>query len=97
MIQGARYVHTNLIARNWRALANFYQTVFGCAEVPPERDYSGPVFEAGTGVPGAKLQNVHLRLPGYGDEGPTLQQFLIPALSRNFNGWFIHAVFGITS
>jgi hypothetical protein len=59
----ARYVHTNLIARDWRALADFYQRVFGCVPVPPERDLSGPIMEAGTGVPGAHLRGMHLRLP----------------------------------
>ena len=26
----AKYVHTNLIAENWRALASFYEETFGC-------------------------------------------------------------------
>ena len=65
----ARYVHTNLIARDWRALAAWYVTVFGCTVVPPERDYMGPELEAGSGVAGAHLQGVHLRLPGYDDRG----------------------------
>ena len=73
MIQGVRYVHTNLIARDWRRLADFYESVFGCVLVPPERDYSGPVLEAGTGVSGAALRGVHLRLPGGGADGPTLE------------------------
>jgi len=64
MIAGARYVHTNLIARDWRKLAAFYETVFGCVRVPPERDFSGPAFEAGTGVKGARLTGKHLRMPG---------------------------------
>jgi predicted enzyme related to lactoylglutathione lyase len=75
MIQGAAYVHTNLIARDWRALAAFYEEVFGCAVLAPERDFAGPTLEAGTGVPGAALRGVHLRLPGYGDSGPTLEIF----------------------
>ena len=66
MIQAARYIHTNLIARDWRRLADFYQSVFGCVPVPPERDLSGPALEAGTGVPGATLAGIHLRLPGSG-------------------------------
>jgi catechol 2,3-dioxygenase-like lactoylglutathione lyase family enzyme len=41
--------------------------------VPPERDYSGPDLERGTAVPGAALRGVHLRLPGHGDSGPTLE------------------------
>ena len=73
MIEGARYSHTNIVARDWRALARFYESVFGCVPVPPERDYSGPVLEAGTGIAGAALAGVHLRLPGRGPDGPTLE------------------------
>ena len=75
MIQGARYVHTNLIARDWRRLSEFYQSVMGCVLVPPERRYSGADLEAGTGVRGASLEGVHLRMPGNGDKGPTLEVF----------------------
>jgi len=71
----ARYVHTNLIARDWRRLAAFYERVFGCAPVPPERNLSGEWLEASTGVPHARIQGVHLRLSGPGDEGPTLEIF----------------------
>jgi predicted enzyme related to lactoylglutathione lyase len=71
----ARYVHTNVVARDWRLLARFYQEVFGCIPVPPERDFQGPQFEALTNIPGARLRGVHLRLPGYGDAGPTLEIF----------------------
>jgi predicted enzyme related to lactoylglutathione lyase len=71
----ARYVHTNIIAHDWQALAAFYESVFGCVRVPPERDLSGPAMEAGTGLPAAHLRGVHLRLPGYGDAGPTVEIF----------------------
>lgn len=37
----AKYVHTNLIANDWRALSDFYQQLFGCVPVPPERDFRG--------------------------------------------------------
>ena len=73
MIDGARYVHTNLVARDWRGLSLFYQDLFGCVPVPPVRDYSGAALEAGTGVPGATLRGQHLRLPGHGLNGPTLE------------------------
>ncbi len=73
MIRETRYAHTNLIARDWRALASFYERVLGCTPLPPERHYSGQALEAGTGVPGARLDGVHLRLPGYGPTGPTLE------------------------
>lgn len=102
MIEGVRYVHTNLIARDWRALANFYQTLFGCVFVPPERNFSGPALEAGTGVPGASLQGVHVRLPGHGENGPTLEIFgysreaqgLAPAANRPGFG---HIAFAVAS
>jgi catechol 2,3-dioxygenase-like lactoylglutathione lyase family enzyme len=75
MISGARFGHTNLIAKDWRRLAQFYTDLFGCVLVPPERDYSGATLERGTGIPGAALKGVHLRLPGFGDHGPTLEIF----------------------
>lgn len=69
----ARFGHVNLIARDWRALAAFYTDLFGCVLVPPERDYSGRDLERGTGVAGAALRGAHLRLPGLGPDGPTLE------------------------
>jgi len=69
----ARYGHTNLVARDWQRLAAFYADLFGCVAVPPERDYRGRDLEAGTGVRDAALRGVHLRLPGHGDDGPTLE------------------------
>jgi predicted enzyme related to lactoylglutathione lyase len=96
----ARYVHTNLIARDWRALARFYETIFGCVRVPPERDLAGPLMEAGTGIPGVHLRGMHLRLPGYGDAGPTLEIFTYdrleerPATAVNRPG-FGHLAFSV--
>lgn len=89
----ARYVHTNLIANDWQALATFYVQVFGCTPVPPERDFAGAELEAGTGIDGAHLSGTHLLLPGHGDGGPTLEIFsYTPALQRppdavNRPGW----------
>jgi predicted enzyme related to lactoylglutathione lyase len=75
VIHDAKYVHTNLIARDWQTLARFYETVFGCRPVPPERDLHGPSFAAGTGLSAARARGMHLRLPGCGDDGPTLEIF----------------------
>lgn len=91
---GARFGHTNLIARDWRRLASFYETVFECVPVPPERDYSGDLAERGTGVPNAAFRGIHLRLPGHGPDGPTLEIYtyamnLDPAATPAANrvGW----------
>ena len=86
----ARYVHTNLIARDWQRLAQFYCDVFGCTPVPPERHYAGADLERGSGVIGARLDGVHLRLPGYASDGPTLEIYTysiladgpVPAVNR---------------
>ena len=75
MSVAAKYVHTNLIAVDWRALADFYREVFGCTPVPPERDFQGEQLEAGTAIAGAHLRGMHLRLPGCGENGPTLEIF----------------------
>jgi catechol 2,3-dioxygenase-like lactoylglutathione lyase family enzyme len=84
MIEGVRYGHTNVIAKDWRALARFYQDVLGCVPVPPERHYRGGDLERGTGVPGAEVRGVHLRLPGYGPGGPTLEIFTYTTLAERF-------------
>jgi glyoxylase I family protein len=102
MIAGARYVHTNLIARDWRRLAAFYESVLGCVPIPPERDYSGPVFDAGTGIRGARLTGMHLRMPGGGASAPTLELFNYsqladgPAPTVNRPG-FSHIAFAVDS
>lgn len=75
MIEKAKYVHTNLISENWRSLAEFYRKVFGCEIVGPERDLKGREVDEGTDIKGVQLKGVHLKLPGYGDDGPTLEIF----------------------
>jgi len=49
--------------------------VFGCTLVPPERDLSGAWLDDATSIPRAHIRGAHLRLPGYGDTGPTLEIF----------------------
>jgi len=71
----AHFVHVNIVARDWRKLADFYCDVFGCVVVPPERHLRGQWLSAATGVPDAALDGAHLRLPGGGADGPTLEIF----------------------
>lgn len=75
MPSGARFAHASIVARDWRKLARFYEQVLGCVPVPPERELSGQWLAEATGVPGARIRGVHLRLPGHGDRGPTLEIF----------------------
>src|SRR5690606_19257897 len=68
--------------------------------VLPERELSGDWLERGTAVPGAALRGVHLRLPGCGEHGPTLELFeyaqrlphLAPAANRPGFGHLAFAV-----
>lgn len=71
----ARYVHTNIVAHDWRRLAAFYVDVLGCKPVLPERDLRGEWIAAATGIPDVQIQGMHLRLPGCGPTGPTLEFF----------------------
>ena len=71
----AVYTHTNLICHNWRRLANFYTQALGCVLIQPERDLRGNAVEKGTGLREAHITGAHIRLPGYGETGPTLELF----------------------
>jgi predicted enzyme related to lactoylglutathione lyase len=70
-----KYIHTNIIARDWRKLADFYIKVFGCKEVYTKRNLKGKWIDKGTGIDNVHIEGVHLKLPGYGDDGPTLEIF----------------------
>ena len=68
-------MHVNIISRNWRKLAKFYQKVFDCDPVYPERNLAGTKISHGTGVHNAQLVGVQLQLPGYSVTGPRLEIF----------------------
>lgn len=68
-----KYMHTNIISKDWKRLSEFYIKTFDCKIVPPERDQSGEWLDRGTGVKNASLKGAHLLLPGYGEQGPTLE------------------------
>jgi len=97
---GIRYSHTNLIANDWKRLQEFYVQVLGCQPVGTERDNHGPAFEALTGFVAGRVKGRHLRLPGHGERGPTLEIF---EYSRNdptlppslFRPGFAHVAFEV--
>jgi len=78
----------------------FYQQVFECVPVPPVRDLTGEWLDRASGVKAAHLQGMHLRLPGHGDNGPTLEIFSYsepeekPAPAANRQG-FGHIAFQV--
>ncbi len=95
-----RYAHTNIVAKNWKSLSQFYIDVFECKIKPPERDLSGDWLDRATGLSNARLKGVHLILPGHGDNGPTLEIFTYEemleteALMANSYG-FTHIAFEV--
>ena len=68
-----KFAHINIIARDFQRLADFYNKVFDCEIVSPERNLSGDWLSKGTGVEYAKLRGVHLKLPCCNNNGPTLE------------------------
>lgn len=70
-----KYVHTNIVAKNWKKLADFYINVFGCPVIPPIRNYSGNDLDSAVNIKNVVLNGVHLLLPGYNKTGPTLEIF----------------------
>ncbi|MBN2520689.1 MAG: VOC family protein [Bacteroidales bacterium] len=36
-----KYIHTNIVAKDWQKLADFYEKVFGCKKLYPERNLKG--------------------------------------------------------
>jgi predicted enzyme related to lactoylglutathione lyase len=69
-----KFAHINLIASDWKKLAQFYIDVFGCEPVYPERNLSGEWVDQLTGLDNSQLKGIHLKLPGY-QNGPTLEIF----------------------
>lgn len=69
-----KYVHTNIIARDWKKLSQFYIEVFNCKPVYPERDLSGKWIDKMTNINDVHIKGIHLSLPGY-ENGPTLEIF----------------------
>ena len=97
---GIKYTHTNLIVKDRQGLIDFYQTVFECVPVYPERDLSGEWLDKATGLEAASIKGIHLRLPGYGSDGPTLEVFAYadipehPSVKPNTPG-FSHIAFAV--
>lgn len=69
-----KFAHTNIIAKDWERLAQFYVQVFGCEAVYPERDLKGEWIDKVTNLKDVHIRGIHLRLPGCVD-GLTLEIF----------------------
>ncbi len=70
-----RFAHTNIAAKDWKKLADFYIEVFDCKVKPPQRDLKGEWLDKAIGVKNARQVGVHLALPGFEKNPPTLEIF----------------------
>lgn len=99
MAINAKFVHTNIVTENWQRLAAFYEAVLGCTRVPPERHLQGRWIDEATGIPDVKIDGIHLRLPGYGEQGPTLEIFeykqMLDAQNAINRSGFAHIAFAV--
>lgn len=95
---GAVFHHTNIVSHDAERLAQFYIDVFGCTRSGPRRDLHGDWIERGTGLKGAHITGVMLRLPGHGDPAPNLEIFEVagseePAPGRVTRPGLMHICF----
>ncbi len=70
-----RYAHTNIIAKDFQKLVDFYKDVFHCKSIGETRDLRGKWLDKLTGISNAHIMGEHLCLPGYGEDHPTLEIF----------------------
>jgi catechol 2,3-dioxygenase-like lactoylglutathione lyase family enzyme len=80
-----KFGHINIVAKDWKKLAKFYKDVFDCKSVPPERNLKGEWLDKGTGLREAHLMGMHLRLPGYDENGPTLEIYEYSKMKEKTN------------
>lgn len=58
------FTHTNIVAKEWKGLADFYIEVFGCKPKPPERDLTSEWLDRLTAIDGAHIRGIDLIAPG---------------------------------
>lgn len=71
----ARFVHINVITEDVERLVDFYVKVFGCRKIGSDRNLYGKWFDEATNIPDAHVNGCHLLMPGYDDNGPTIEIF----------------------
>lgn len=70
-----KFSHVNIISKDWKTLAAFYIRVFDCKPKPPERNLSGKWVDELTDLSNTRIKGMHLLLPGFDIDGPTLEIF----------------------
>lgn len=71
-----KYCHVCISCKDWRVISQFYQDVFECRPLDPQRSLTGEWtgrLLGGQADENACIEGEHLVVPGYGDGGPTLE------------------------
>lgn len=59
----SKLLHVNINANDWKKVCAFYEEVFGCVQVPPEKKISGDYAADLTGMEGADIEGMTLAFP----------------------------------
>ena len=89
-----KFAHTNIITNDWKKLADFYINVFDCKPLYPERDLKGNWLDKATKIENAHITGIHLALPGYENNSPTLEIFQYDNNLDNLEGFTNRKGFG---
>ena len=54
----SKLLHVNINAKDWKKVAAFYEKVFGCVQVPPEKKISGDYAADLTGLAGSDIEGI---------------------------------------
>jgi catechol 2,3-dioxygenase-like lactoylglutathione lyase family enzyme len=58
-----KLTHINLVAKDAKALAAFYQRVFNCEDLRPAKVLSGEKVSRGNGLPNSEILSIWLKFP----------------------------------
>ncbi len=70
-----KFEHACLVVQDLRKIVNFYVKTLECEELPWKLSLKSDWIRKGIGVSDADIKGVFLRLPGYDNDGPTLEVF----------------------
>ena len=71
-----KYCHVCISCKDWQMISKFYQDVFDCIPLDPIRHMQGQwagELIAAENKEEAEVVGEHIMVPGYGDNGPTLE------------------------
>lgn len=98
-----KYCHVCIACKDWQLISKFYQDVFGCIPLDPVRNMQGEWaghLIAAPDVDEAEIVGEHIMVPGYGEQGPTLEILSYKPVGKDvtlecFDTGFTHICFEV--